>query len=61
MANNTIELLIYNIEDRLEVAKILIKNGYTVSQKKRKRNPTGKSVEYYLSATYDSENADSAK
>lgn len=33
---------IYNQQDRLDVAQILIKNGYTVSQTKRARVPGGK-------------------
>lgn len=61
MANETIELKIYNLEDRLKVAEILIKNGYTVGQKKRAKNPTGKTLEYYLSATFDPDNAESVK
>ena len=44
----TIELRIYNQQDRMDVATILIKNGYTVSQFKRQRTPTGKIVDYYL-------------
>lgn len=59
MASKTIELKIYNVEDRLEVAKILVKNGYTVSQGKRKK--TEKSVEYVLRATEDLDNADTNK
>lgn len=61
MANEPIELKIYNLEDRLKVAEILIKNGYTVSQKKRQRNPTGKTLEYYLAVSYDPDNAESVK
>ena len=30
--NPVMELKIFNLEDRLNVAQILIKNGYTVSQ-----------------------------
>lgn len=56
-----IELKIYNKEDRLKVAQILIDNGYTVSQGKRQRTPTGKSLDYFLRVTEDSENADTAK
>lgn len=61
MEKDTIELKIYNLEDRLKVAEILIKNGYTVSQKKRQRSPTGKSMEYFLSVTEDVENAETVK
>lgn len=42
------KLAIYNRDDRLTVAKILIDNGYTVKQGKRKVTPTGKTVEYFL-------------
>ena len=34
MANESVELKIYNLEDRMTVAQILIKNGYTVGQGK---------------------------
>lgn len=44
----TMELAIYNQEDRLEVARILIKNGYKVCQGKRQKTPTGKQVDYTL-------------
>lgn len=37
MAKSETELRIYNQEDRLNVAQILIKNGYAVRQTKRKR------------------------
>ena len=61
MANEAMELKIYNIEDRLKVAEILIKNGYTVAQRKRQKTPTGKTNEYYLVVTEDSENAETVK
>lgn len=61
MVKGTMELKIFNLEDRLKVAEILIKNGYTVSQKKRQRNPTGKTLEYYLAVTEDQDNAESVK
>ena len=35
-------------EDRLTVSSILIKNGYTVGPDKRKRTPTGKTLDYLL-------------
>jgi hypothetical protein len=56
-----IELKIYNQQDRMDVATILIKNGYTVSQKKRQKTPTGKTVDYYLSVALDEDNVDTAK
>ena len=55
------ELRIYNQQDRLEVAAILIKNGYTVSQTKRQKTPTGKTVDYFLRVTLDEDNADTSK
>lgn len=56
-----IELKIYNQQERMDVATILIKNGYTVSQRKRQKTPTGKTVEYYLLVELDEENADTSK
>lgn len=44
---NRMELKIYTLEDRMTVASILMKNGYTVSQVKVK--PEGsKAVSYFL-------------
>lgn len=60
MGNET-ELLIYNQEDRLSVAQILIKNGYTVSQGKRKKTETGKQIDYFLKVNFDPENAETAR
>lgn len=42
------ELVIYNREDRLRVATILIDNGYKVGVGKRPKTQTGKALEYYL-------------
>ena len=61
MANEPMELKIYNQEDRLKVAEILIKNGYTVSQKKRQKTTNGKTLEYFLSVYEDVENAITVK
>lgn len=55
------ELKIYNKDDRLMVAQILINNGYTVSQSKRKRTETGKVLDYFLIITDDINNADTSK
>lgn len=55
------ELKIYNKDDRLKVAQILIDNGYTVSQGKRQRTPTGKTLDYFLKVVDDGDNADTAK
>lgn len=61
MADSVMELKIYNLEDRLAVAQILIKNGYTVSQGKRQRNPAGKALEYFLKVSESPDNADTSK
>lgn len=61
MGGKAIELKIYNLEDRLAVAQILIKNGYTVSQGKKQRNPTGKTLDYYLKVVEDPNNAETVK
>lgn len=58
---NPMELKIYNKEDRLKVDQILIDNGYTVSQGKRQRTPTGKTLDYFLKVVEDGDNADTAK
>ena len=58
---DVMELRIYNQQDRLNVASILIKNGYTVSQTKRQKTPTGKTVDYFLVVTMDEGNADTSK
>ena len=58
---DVVELKIYNQQDRLDVVGILIKNGYTVSQVKKSRNSSGKTVDYYLKVSEDEENADTSK
>ena len=55
------ELRIYNQEDRLNVAQILIKNGYAVRQTKRKRTETGKTLDYYLVVSECDETADTSR
>lgn len=50
------KIKIFMEADRLTVAAILVKNGYTVRQGKEKRTRTGKSYDYYLE-TLDDENA----
>lgn len=59
--NKPMELRIYNLEDRMTVTQILVKNGYTVSQGKRQRSPTGKTLEYFLKVSEDADNADTSK
>lgn len=46
-AEKPVEILIYNQEDRLNTAAILVKNGYTVEQGKRNKTPTGKALDYF--------------
>lgn len=55
MEHNEIKIQIYNLEDRLEVAKILIKNGYTVSQVSE-QIPGKKSNAYFLKAKLEESN-----
>ena len=58
---DVVELKIYNQQDRLDIAGILIKNGYTVSQVKKSRKSSSKTVDYYLKVSEDEENADTSK
>ena len=55
------KVLIFQQQDRLEVASILIKNGYTVSQGKEKRTETGKILDYFLIVRRDIQNADTSR
>lgn len=45
------ELKIYNLEDRLAVSTVLIKNGYDVGQHQRKKDPNSKALDYFLHFT----------
>lgn len=56
-----IRLRIYSQEDRLNIAQILIKNGYQVNQMKKKRSETGKTVDYYLEIRELPEAADTSR
>lgn len=56
-----VEILIYNQDDRLNTAAILIKNRYTVEQGKRQRTQTGKSLDYFLRIRKYSETADTSR
>lgn len=47
------EVEIYTKEDRLNVAKILLDNGYAISTGKRQKTPTGKQVIYFLRVSKD--------
>lgn len=42
------KLIIYKEEDRLTVAAILVKNGYTVRQGRERKGPNGKTYVYYI-------------
>lgn len=55
------EIRIYTQEDRLNVAAILVKNGYNVGQGKRLRTQTGKSLDYFLHIEDSAENADTSR
>jgi len=42
------EISIARLEDRKTVTAILHENGYTVGPGKRKKTPTGKTLDYFL-------------
>ena len=48
MLKPIVELSIAKLEDRKTVTAILHENGYTVGPGKRKKTPTGKSIDYFL-------------
>lgn len=50
------EISIAKLEDRKAVTAILHENGYTVGPGKRKKTPTGKTVDYYLKIYENGEN-----
>ena len=58
---NVMKLKIHSLEDRLTVASIFVKNGYTVSQVKMNRSNTSKAVDYYLVVTEDENNVATIK
>lgn len=49
------KLYIFNEDDRLKVAAVLVKNGYKVWQGKERKTPTGKSYSYFIEAEEKSE------
>lgn len=51
-----LKIQIYNVEDRLEVAKILVKNGYTVSQGSE-ITPGKKTSTYFVKAKLEEGNS----
>lgn len=60
-AEKPVEILIYNQEDRLNTAAILIKNGYTVEQGKRQKTATGKALDYFLRIRKYNDTADTSR
>ena len=42
------EISVAKLEDRKVVTAILHENGYTVGPGKRRKTPTGKTMDYYL-------------
>ena len=54
------ELRIYNMDARLEVIRILAKNGYDVGQNKRPKGK-GNAVDYFVHAKDLATNADTSK
>lgn len=59
--DDAMEILVYIQEERLNVASILIKNGYNVEQGKRQRTPTGKAVDYFLKIRESASAADTSR
>lgn len=53
----TIRIKIFREEDRVLVAGVLIKNGYTVRSGKAKKTETGKTYDYFLEISDESGNA----
>ena len=47
------ELSIAKLEDRKVIVGILHENGYTVGPGKRRKTPTGRSIEYYIKVYQD--------
>lgn len=60
-AEKPVEILIYNQDDRLNTAAILVKNGYTVEQGKRQKTTNGKALDYFLRIRKYSDNADTSR
>jgi len=50
------ELSISKLEDRKTVTAILVENGYTIGPGKRKKTPTGKTMDYYLKVYREEDN-----
>ena len=52
------ELNINVLDDRVAVATVLLKNGHTVGPRRRKKSPTGKTLDYFL-VVYEGERRES--
>ncbi len=52
------KLSIFKEEDRIIVAGILIRNGYTVRQGQQKKEPGKKATDYYIEAVKGEDKAD---
>lgn len=48
MAVEKMEISIKLVEDRATMASILVRNGYAVAPRKRKKSPSGKQIDYFL-------------
>lgn len=48
MLKEVCKLVVEREDDRLTIASLLVKNGYTVGEGKRQKTPTGKRLEYFL-------------
>lgn len=55
------KLVIAKEEDRITVAGILIKNGYTVRQGRQKKEPSKKAIEYFLDAVKGEDQTDGSE
>ena len=52
------EISVAKLEDRKVVTAILHENGYTVGPGKRRKTPTGKTMDYYLKIYEEEEGGD---
>lgn len=52
---------VYTQDERLNVASILIKNGYRVRQGKKARTPNGKALDYFLIIDECADSADTSR
>ncbi|MCC8157487.1 MAG: helix-turn-helix domain-containing protein [Oscillospiraceae bacterium] len=52
---------VYNEADRKTIVPILVANGYDVGQHKQQRTATGKTVDYFIHITDNTENLESTR